>query len=469
MLLPHASLVDITGSGHATVSIEVVPFENHEDVLDGDRMKHIWTKLLRTLHKHGLGTSTGYKKRVHHDVLVPKVPFQDTYAVLKEKYRGWVETWKEETDPHKHVFEDVAIAAWLIVLWEMERRVLGMQRKQTFVDVGCGNGFLTYILTNEGYTGYGVDITARKSWEMYTNTQLDVAAIHPMKTTYKDVDWIIGNHPDELTMWIPVVAARSGYNKRFVIIPCCFHDFSGARMTKEQLSHGLVDDVDDRSPFLHRNWKKHSTPQPLQTSNSDTLEDDATPDSKSGSKPGKAGGKGETGTGGSAGRYQLYLDRVEDVCVACGYIPEREHLRIPSTKNVAIVGRWRTFSGGLHHSPLPSELVDVCGVLERCWGKGKVVSEGGVVADEDSEKGGEADEDVVDRVNQLALEKGVAFVARISDREKDQIRRMKQKAKQQKQVCGEEAGGDADADADADANSDGDGAGWVDVFDEMSL
>lgn len=37
-------------------------------------------------------------------------------------------------------------------------------RKQTFVDLGCGNGLLTFLLVSEGYEGYGIDIADRKIW-----------------------------------------------------------------------------------------------------------------------------------------------------------------------------------------------------------------------------------------------------------------------------------------------------------------
>jgi len=69
-------------------------------------------------------------------------------------------------------------------------------------------------------------------------------------TQYPHYDWLIGNHCDELTPWIPLIAARfvvtmgtslltvfvnmfcffplrSSYNTRFFLIPCCFHDFDG--------------------------------------------------------------------------------------------------------------------------------------------------------------------------------------------------------------------------------------------------
>ena len=36
------------------------------------------------------------------------------------------------------------------VLWEKERLQLGLEKKQSFVDLGCGNGLLVYILSSEG-------------------------------------------------------------------------------------------------------------------------------------------------------------------------------------------------------------------------------------------------------------------------------------------------------------------------------
>lgn len=58
--------------------------------------------------------------------------------------------WPEVTDPQKYVYEDVAIAAYLLVLWEQERKELKLQSFQSFIDLGCGNGLLTYILSSEG-------------------------------------------------------------------------------------------------------------------------------------------------------------------------------------------------------------------------------------------------------------------------------------------------------------------------------
>ena len=76
-------------------------------------------KLLQTVHKHGQGQLAGYEKRVHLDQIIPQKRYQDTYARLKAKYgRKLSEAWVEVTDPGKHVFEDLGIAAFLLELWE---------------------------------------------------------------------------------------------------------------------------------------------------------------------------------------------------------------------------------------------------------------------------------------------------------------------------------------------------------------
>ena len=44
--------------------------------------------------------------------------------------------WTEKTDPVKFVFEDIAIASWLISLWELERIEQKSSRLQSFIDLG---------------------------------------------------------------------------------------------------------------------------------------------------------------------------------------------------------------------------------------------------------------------------------------------------------------------------------------------
>lgn len=75
--------------------------------------------------------------------------------------------WPENTDPYKFVYEDIAIAAYLITLWN--------GTVQKFVDIGCGNGLLVHILNSEGHQGIGYDLQARKIWSLYPeSTKLEV-------------------------------------------------------------------------------------------------------------------------------------------------------------------------------------------------------------------------------------------------------------------------------------------------------
>ena len=48
------------------------------------------------------------------------------------------------------MYEDVAIATYLLVLWELEREEKNLKSLQSFVDLGCGNGLLVHILNSEG-------------------------------------------------------------------------------------------------------------------------------------------------------------------------------------------------------------------------------------------------------------------------------------------------------------------------------
>uniref|UniRef100_A0ACB8E6E1 Uncharacterized protein n=1 Tax=Sphaerodactylus townsendi TaxID=933632 RepID=A0ACB8E6E1_9SAUR len=99
--------------------------------------------------------------------LISLARYNNSYQNLKEKYKEIVKVWPEVTDPQKFVYEDVAIAAYLLILWEDERAAKGMSSKQSFVDLGCGNGLLVHILSSEGHPGKGVDVRRRKIWDMY--------------------------------------------------------------------------------------------------------------------------------------------------------------------------------------------------------------------------------------------------------------------------------------------------------------
>lgn len=103
----------------------------------------------------------------------------------------------------------------------------------------------------------------------------------------KDI-WIIGNHADELTPWIPVMCELSSVN--FVAIPCCFYNFEGKK-----------------------NDFNNSIPHPPSTNHANM----------------------------TTGRYRSYVEYVANISLALGIHVEFEWLRIPSTKNLALIGRRR--------------------------------------------------------------------------------------------------------------------------------
>lgn len=300
------------------VSIHYLPFGYEEGVgnsqekllrsmSDQERPIRIALKLLTTASKHSRGTKLGYEKRVNHDLVVPKVNFQNQYITLKKKYLEYfMSNWGESTDPRKHVFEDIAIAAFMIEYWKLNNFE---HENFEFRDLGCGNGLLVYILMQEGYKGKGIDARARKSWKLYPKDvqenlleQIIVPNIllepHPSAARLMSEEqvinnpllksnqicttndfpkntFIIGNHSDELSCWIPLLGFP------FIVIPCC--------------SFGL-DGVRKRYP------------------------------------PRK-----NTGLKTAPSTYKALVDRVEDIAILNGWKVEKEMLRIPSTRNAAIM------------------------------------------------------------------------------------------------------------------------------------
>uniref|UniRef100_A0A8C5GR54 tRNA (uracil-O(2)-)-methyltransferase n=1 Tax=Gouania willdenowi TaxID=441366 RepID=A0A8C5GR54_GOUWI len=213
--------------------------------------------------------------------LLPVDKYSLTYQQLKEKYKAMVKVWPEVTDPEKFVYEDVAIATYLLVLWAEERVENNLTARQSFVDLGCGNGLLVHILTNEGHPGKGLDVRRRRIWDMYgPQTLLEEKAITPSESfLFPDTDWLIGNHSDELTPWIPVIAARSSPSCRYFVLPCCFFDFYGK--------------------YQRRQCKKS--------------------------------------------QYREYIDFITEVSQASGFNTDEDCLRIPSTKRVCLVGKSRNY------------------------------------------------------------------------------------------------------------------------------
>ncbi|XP_078047228.1 putative tRNA (uracil-O(2)-)-methyltransferase isoform X2 [Augochlora pura] len=210
--------------------------------------------------------------------------YAELYWKLKEKYSvKLIKNWPENTDPKKFVYEDIAIATYLLLLWEKERLEKGITNLQSFLDLGCGNGLLVHILFSEGYRGLGIDLRRRKIWDLYPlETPLQVSTIIPSsETVYPDYDWIIGNHSDELTPWIPVIAARSSINCRVFLLPCCPYELDGTK------------------------YQRYSA---------------------------------------ARSQYSEYIDYVKNVCEVCGFRMYIDKLRIPSTKRICLIGWERRHS-----------------------------------------------------------------------------------------------------------------------------
>ncbi|OBZ79249.1 tRNA (uracil-O(2)-)-methyltransferase [Grifola frondosa] len=301
--------------------IEVVSFPSTPTGVNS-RLYRTCLALLETLHRYGWGAKTNYRKRVMHDCVIPREQYQDLYLVMRERHKHLVDTWQEVTDPLKHVFEDVGIATFLMLLWKdtyqpehSEASTLLLDDEpwkrwprppSGFLDLGCGNGLLTHILSAEGYEGHGIDLRARTSWAHYpesTQTQLHVEALDPTLITdpsYKSLYlrpgvFIIGNHADELSPWVPVLStlcSASGY----LSIPCCPWTFDSKYERSSTPTYG-----DSSAEFV----------ESLNLG----------------------------GDGSNSSSYSMYRIWLASLSQYCGWKVECEMLRIPSTRNWAIIGR----------------------------------------------------------------------------------------------------------------------------------
>lgn len=293
-------------------------------VVNSTRLERTAYHLLSRAIKLAGGIESGYEKRVHHDLVIPREEFQDRYLTLRAKHATrLVEGWREKTDPKKHVFEDILIATFLICLWERTYLGEGKAKWTGFVDIGCGNGVLVDVLVREGWSGSGFDARARKSWagfEPRTRERLQEMVLVPYLLDdgveiregehdgrFDEGTFIISNHADELTAWTPILAAAS--NCSFIVIPCCSHDLSGA-------------------------MKRFPPPKDLQSEQNGNL---------------------RLNMNISKSTYASLCAYVERIAQDCGWVVEREVLRIPSTRNVAVIGRKR----------MDGVQVDVAAVVRR--------------------------------------------------------------------------------------------------------
>lgn len=78
--------------------------------------------------------------------------------------------WTEKSmDPQKYLYEEMSLAAYILELFDRAPAADEGAFKHKFVDLGCGNGLLTFFLHAEGYSGWGIDIRARRMWDVYSS------------------------------------------------------------------------------------------------------------------------------------------------------------------------------------------------------------------------------------------------------------------------------------------------------------
>lgn len=352
-----------------------------------NRLQRTALNFLKVIHKHGVGQQAGYTKRVLHDQIVPQSKFQDTYTRLKIKYaKILIGDWVEQTDPTKHVFEDLGIAAFLIELWEQMYGITSAsaptsnpegstennsKRKDFpgFVDIGCGNGVLVNVLTQEGYPGWGFDARRRKTWSTFSPSiqeklkelilvpqilqkSLSPEAAEEMndQTKYHNGGfpkgtYIVSNHADELTTWTPLLAFQN--QSPFIAIPCCSHNLSGTRTRFNDREPTFADPaipvpeteiLKTKKPLSAVRLKENKS-TPVSSSSPQT----SGPAPTSGSNPNPSTGSlvSSQGSPKQPSAYQSLTYYVARLAAELNFQPEKEMLRIPSTRNAAIVGRSR--------------------------------------------------------------------------------------------------------------------------------
>ncbi|KAL1965193.1 hypothetical protein VTN77DRAFT_5947 [Rasamsonia byssochlamydoides] len=341
------------------------------------------------------------------DNVIPRHLVQNTYSRLKSTYAADLcRDWVEETEPSKHVFEDLAITAFLIELWRSmygvvpaaEKAAAAVTKQQQqqqgdehahdddrteeerfssdiegtfpgFVDVACGNGVLVYVLLMEGYRGWGFDARRRKTWAIFPQWvqdrlkesiyipkpfadalsvsgggtyQEDLAGlgVDTHTGTFPKDTFIISNHADELTVWTPLMAvlAQPASPLPFLAIPCCSHSLSGARYrySPPKAKKNKTDEDKDENAHEHENEHDHEdeveqNPQPatgdlkaLRAAKlaASTQGDDADPNAPAFQNS----------------MYGSLTAKTMSVAEELGYEVEKTLLRIPSTRNMGIIG-----------------------------------------------------------------------------------------------------------------------------------
>lgn len=362
----------------AVLSTQISPFGSVPLTALEPRLSRTCLKMLSTIERHGRGHAAGYRKRVHHDRLVPQKAFQDTFSRLKQTYAKDVTSkWVEMTDPLKHVFEDLSIAAFLIELWKTmydmsscngEHARSGFQPSQQlppfpgFVDIGCGNGLLVYLLLSEGCNGWGFDARRRKTWSTFPDeirTKIKEMILVPSVLRDSDDErlqaqnvhcgnfdqgkgtFIISNHADELTAWTPLLARMN--RSSFIAIPCCSHDLAGQRFRAPERTRLQTEAYKEQKNRGSQIGVLHA--ESTSQSDLDNSKDTQIGGAAVGMERPKSSAQPQRPPQRPLSAYSTLCSYVNSLAVEVGYSSvETEALRIPSTRNTCIVGRFDNIS-----------------------------------------------------------------------------------------------------------------------------
>jgi tRNASer (uridine44-2'-O)-methyltransferase len=416
------------GAPDASISIHVLPFEvsSPSDYIP-TRLHRTLLSLLQTLTRLAKSMSrpvgdTFNAAIAPKDNIIPQHIVQNTYSRLKQTYSTeLISRWVEKTEPSKHVFEDISIAAFLIELWRQMYGVLPACERSTsiasinfpgFVDIACGNGVLVYLLRNEGYEGWGFDARKRRTWEVllgdiqehlreqmlvpnpflkamaptageeFSNTgcqekgERSLTELPYHSGIFKAGTFIISNHADELTPWTPILAAISSPTDPlpWLTIPCCSHALSGAiyrypvsKGTSRPRNHMLIANLASHSDSRPSDTTKDNNPEP-NSSLIDGKQGQSLPENPISSTEGekqpthgdlKALRAAKTKAASGADRSSMYAcltAKVADLAEELGIETERTLMRIPSTRNIGIIGgRRRAVQKSLSQPPIRNE------------------------------------------------------------------------------------------------------------------
>lgn len=348
-----AYLYSSHGEYQATISVHYTPFSGSDSALS-ERLERTFKSLLRTmvrLLKLPSNSTPSAHTRTDDIVTMPLTPaalkdtilpqhiVQDTYTRLKQTYASdLISKWVEKTEPSKHVFEDLSIAAFLVELWNT------MYTKDDFpgfVDIACGNGVLVYILIEEGFRGTGFDARKRKTWEVlgidehlheqicipkpFIDLYPDVATlkseINIHDGTFKSGTFVISNHADELTCWTPILSVLSSLERPlpFLAIPCCSHALDGSRRRY------TIKDV-------------KSTQNTSDTSTTTNADGDASEEQPTAGDLKALRAAKQKGTADDKSMYACLTRKTASLAQELGCSTELTLMRIPSTRNIGIVG-----------------------------------------------------------------------------------------------------------------------------------